>query len=699
MKNVDYIIRKDNKAKILSNGNDEKINISNILESDYNYLSVSINEDIFNLRTTECDMFKELLFNNQKVVGFVTYELLFENTFLLTNIYILPGYRRSSLFFNELKQQLLEGNNLIIYEPTRQVIEALISYGYARELTDNLVISSIKFALNTSTALSNTQSKFTDKYCLTNIYDLDICSSLSFKIYDYSKYEVYYTKNYEDDIRYGCVEKREQMDKDYFDGIVSDIIQKDGEIERWLFLLEHNVPSKPIDVEEIIGKTNHLSQTLLDSLEDGIITDREAKLIQNQLFIELRTGKVAEEALQLRLNYLIANYHEQLIKNNRTSKYCPYCYEDIDFIENYCTNCGYTLYNINDINQKEFVYKKLLEEKQSAKYTLTGIRESKNYFEEDYLVKVAMCFMIRKIVDGYCNEDLFDYAIHRFGIEHVNLEATMLSWGLIDYSMNYSKWKKEAKNFKNTELKDILKANNCKITGNKRDLIQRILKEVPLEKIQSKIPHITDKGIDFIEENRHLDFHYYYLRDYIFSEFEEYYNDNKEEYLTLLAMDFIEEHIFKAIETSNHDQLIDSLRIHSNLYSKSGDYDGVLRDELEIFMLNLNMIYIDPNYYSYYKPVDNETWETIYSFKGMLTEEEFAEIFEKVYKSFDEKLLIVSFEDTVRYLKEIFRHYHIRVLNYEIKERYYKRKFIKSNNSKQSNDNTFQKVTTLDDYF
>ena len=41
---------------------------------------------------------------------------------------------------------------------------------------------------------------------------------------------------------------------------------------------------------------------LLDCIEEGLITNKEAKFIQNQLFLELRTGNVDLEALELRLN-------------------------------------------------------------------------------------------------------------------------------------------------------------------------------------------------------------------------------------------------------------------------------------------------------------------------------------------------------------------------------------------------------------
>ena len=697
MENIDFIIREDGENKVISgDDNDSRIDVMELLEHDYDYIFKTLNDDKYNIRIRECDYFKELLYKG-KVVGFVTYDITSKYHYTLTNIYILSGYRRNRLLFNELKCHLSQNILISIYEPTRQVVEALIRYNWAKKITKNLVVSAINFNIDLSQAISNKDQSSKNGFTFTNIYDLGICAAVSLKIFNKENYEVYYTQIHEDDKRFNCEEKRENIDNSYFDKLVSELIERDSEIERWLFLLNKRLPSKPINTEEIIGKPAHFSQTLQDNINDKILTLKEAKLIQNQLFLELRTGKVEKEALQLRLDYLIDNYHEKTIRNNTTENYCPYCYEDVDYLDNYCINCGYTLYNLSDMDEEEFVYKRLLDEKQSYKFSLTGKRELKNYFDTEYLVDVAIGIILDNIHDGLFGDDIFDVFANRYGIHELDLEQIMIDRGYIIYKMNSQKWEDEAYDFKNVELKEILKQHNCKVSGNKYDLIQRIKKEVPLEDITSSIPSLTEAGINFLHEHSDLFFHNTFLKDFIFEEFKEYleenrYNDTK--YGT--AIDFLDKHIEYARRTKNHDQLVHSLRTKSNLFSQNEYFEEILETELEVFMINLNMIYLDSHYYSYYKPIDQLSWLVFYQIKNVFTDEEFTNKFNEVFQSFDEKDLIVSVYDTIEYLQDVLRHYNLGGINRKISHKYYRKREYKKIRVK-GRDNTG--MTTLDRFF
>ncbi len=699
MKNIDFIIRKDGENKEISKDNDNSIDIPELLEKEYNYLYKSLKEDKFNLRTNKCDFFKELVYK-EKVVGFVTYNIISKCQYTLTNIFILAGYRRHRLLYKELKHHLTKDINLIILEPSRHVVEALIRYRWAKKITKNLVISAINFNINLSSAISNNEKK-SNSLALTNIYDLDICATLSFKIFNREKYELCYTQVVEEDKRFNCEEKREKIDQSYFDNCVTELIARDSEIERWLFVLNKHLPSKPIDTEEIIGKPTHFSQTLQESIDDGIITTKEAKIIQNQLFVELRMGKVEKEALELRLDYLINNYHEKTVKNNTTEHFCPYCYEDVDYLENYCINCGYTLYSLSSLDEEDFVYKQLLEEKHSYKHSLTGKRELKNYHDEEYLIGAAIGLVISNLDDGLFGEDLFDFVASKYGIIHIDLEQIMIDRGYITYKMNPQKWENEAYNFKNVELKEILKQHNCKVSGNKYDLIQRISKEVPLEDIPSDIPSLTEKGIKYTDEKADLLFHNAALNDYIYDEFREFMDENRDKkYNYGPAIDFLDKHIDYAKKTRNHDQLVDSLRVKAFLFNEVELYDELLETELEIFLINLNMVFVDSHYYQYYKPVDKSSWFVLNKMQEMFTDESFGDAFDLVFKSFDENDLKVSLYDTVDCLKDILKHYNLNAINRKIMHKYYRiLKYKKIDvGILDINDNT-RTTTTLDSFF
>ncbi len=697
MKNVEYIIREEGTAKFYDSSSGDKVNIRSILEK-YSYILESLEEEKYEIRMGICDLFKELIYN-QKVVGFCTYHIHGVN-YILTNIYIVPGYRRQLIFYHEIESQFTEGNVVSIYEPTRQVVDILIKLGYARIITESLVVSALNFNMNLSSALTVGKNNILEnRFTLTNLYDLGICSTLSFRIYNKREYEVYYTRVFKDDKRFGCEEKRNKIDGSYFENIVSTLIERDSEIERWLFLLEHHLPTKKVNVEDIIGTTNSFSQRLQQRIDEGVLTRKEAKIIQNQLFVEKRMGKVVDEALSLRLDYLISHIHDKKRKKIFSDKFCPYCDEQTDDLGNYCFNCGYTLYDISSVDEEEFVYRELWEEKLSYKYSLNGVMEKKDYFDQEYLKIVSISHVLYNIeLDNY-SEEMFEVISDNYNLENIDLRKIMVDEGYLSYKMTPENWDMVAQNYKNVELKEILSNHGLKKSGNKRELIERIKNEVSLDEFESDIPEITERGYAFQEDYKELLFHESTLKDYIFDEFLECVNENKgnEELSEEKVLTFLEKHVSKAVEARNHEQLVTSLRKKAFFYSRLKDYHKGLWNEMYIFMANLNMLYIDSSYYKFYKPIEKETRDSLMEFTRILSEDEVKDIFYEVYNQFKEEDLKVSYIDTLDTLKHIFKGFALSSLNNRIRNRYYRKKEYKI--IPRINPNSKSKRTTLDKFF
>ena len=96
MKKIDFLIRENNKQKVYLTEN--TLDVTDILQNDYEYIYDSIIEENFLLKSNECSLFKELVFDD-KVVGFCSYDFSREFiTAALNNIYVLPEYRGNGLF-------------------------------------------------------------------------------------------------------------------------------------------------------------------------------------------------------------------------------------------------------------------------------------------------------------------------------------------------------------------------------------------------------------------------------------------------------------------------------------------------------------------------------------------------------------------------------------------------------------------------
>ncbi len=693
MTNIDFKYR-ENGGKTIEK-NTTKINIIELLKKDYSYIYESINNSSFKIRLNECDQFKELIFN-EKVVGFVTYDELNKSHKLLTNIYILEGYRRYRLFSKEIKQEYENAHRISIYEPNKLLVDVLIKLGYAKQLTDRLLVSAINFYIQLSTAQSNKTEEIQDKLKQTNIYDPNICATLSFKIFNKTNFTVYYT-NIRDEDKNKCEIARKNMEENYFEDIVSTIIDQDMEIQRWLFLLRHNLPRKQNSIEEIIGTVDSPSQILKENIEENIITSKEARNIQNQIQLELRTNKVDQDSIKLRLEYLINNKNTGITKKTIIGEYCPYCFENKPFLENYCTTCGYKLFDLDEITEEKYVYEYMLKEKQSYKHSLTGKKEKIGYHNAEYLTKLATFEVIKKLMFHNYGDEIFHTIAREHNLNYKDLQNYMINEEYVTFNMNPKKWENEATNYLNKELKAILKKHNCKISGTKYELIQRIKKEVPLENIQSDILELTQKGQNYFKENRHMDILNNILQKFIYEEYEDYIQKSKNDDIFDNVINFFQKHIEMAIKSKNHDQLVESLIAQSQTYTYTNDFTKFLENEVKIVIINLNMYFIDSHYIPYYKPVEKLSWDVLNDFQGHFTNEQVIDAINNAYEFLDNDLLKVQKYDVIEVFNDIFKHYSLTGINGRIQRKYYKRAYniIKDSKKRKNNNN----VITLDKFF
>lgn len=694
MKNIDYIYREDKEHIFECEDKLEKINIKDLLEKEYSYINESVNSNNYNIRLNECDIFKELICN-QKVVGFVTYNKISRQNKLLTNIYIIEGYRRRRLFSKEISYQYKNSNKITIYEPNKLIIEVLIKLGYAKQINDSLLISAINFNMQLSEALSNSTEDLPEKLKVANMYDTNICATLSFKIFTKTKYTVYYTKVLAED-KNRCEQARKNMDKTYFDNIVKYLIDCDMEIQRWLYLLRNNLPKTHIYLEDIIGTTQLLPEVLQEKVSDNTLTIKEARKIQNQIIIEQKTNKVDKYLIPLRLEYLIENIHNKSLKQDESDDLCPYCYEHKPILEHYCTTCGYNFFDINQINDEEYVYSYLLKHKQSYKYSLTGKLEYKTYRCAENTLKLAMCDILTTVLEYEVDIGIFFIRASEYGLDEMFLENALLN-KYVTFDMTPEKWEDEGNNYTNNDLKAILKENGCKISGNKYELIQRIKNEVPLEFIQSDTLSITEEGTEFLNENFEFLTFTTFLEDYIYEEYEDFLKNKKNTENVLENIDeFLQKHIEHAIETENHDQLVDTLDIQSELAEKRGDIDTFIDLQVKILLLNLNMYYIDSKYYSYYKPLTKQSYDIFFNLKEYLVDLTLSESINRAYESLDKSRLKVRDYDVADVFKDIFKHYSFTGINGRIQRKYYKKAYERIRDVKKIKSN---KITTLDRFF
>lgn len=344
MEKINYLLRDNNTQKVFLTEN--TIDIKDILTENYNYIMNSIIKENFILKSDECNLFKELVYDN-KVVGFCSYDFSREfMTAALNNIYILPEFRGNGLFLEELKKTMNEHHKPSIIEPTRHIVELLIKYGFAKKINENIVASAIEFIVPGEHVLTN-KKIINEEELSTHFYDLNICASIH--VLDMNRCIIAYSLPLNDDIiRFNCIEKRSEINDDYFNGIIELFNRKEDKILEILVELEEHLPIKEFSLEEVIGSDDELSHYIETLIDDAHVTYAKALEIKEQIREEYEAGMILNESLLIRLAYLF-NIPEEptLITHDET---CPYCNMPLDSHDKYCHYCGINLsYNADEI--------------------------------------------------------------------------------------------------------------------------------------------------------------------------------------------------------------------------------------------------------------------------------------------------------------------------------------------------------------
>ena len=279
---TDYVIWKNCRG-ILYDEDDEVFDIEEVLVN-YPYIVKSMNEENYALQKDTCIAFYEIL-SEDKVVGFITVDLLDGIVFLLTDCYILPEFRGNSLFYTELSKLLKIPRGFGILQPTRKMVELLIEYSIAKEVDNNIVVSGIDFYFYDFEAGLN---KNDGAVLNSNFYDLGICSTILINDED-----VIYHNQLQDDIKnYG---ERKNLSKTYFENIKKQFEENKNEYNQIISFLKDYLPIKKMTYDEFIGHRKGLSDFLMRLVEKDVLYVPVAFKIQNQITDEYLSGVIDDD--------------------------------------------------------------------------------------------------------------------------------------------------------------------------------------------------------------------------------------------------------------------------------------------------------------------------------------------------------------------------------------------------------------------
>ena len=289
------------------------------------------------------------LIHDKKVVGFATYIITQPSAMTLTDTYVLPEFESKNLLLKSFLVLMQSGANISILKPTRDLVEFLIENNFAAKLTDSIVTSAISFDMLGEDIIGDFNLKAVPS---TNLYDLNLCSPIF--LYNLSTpgvCEIFFLDVLpSDDNKYTCSEFRNSVNIDeYFNDIKESFLENSDEFNQKLFDLKSSLPKSLLDYNEIIGEGDELSDYFEQMVEDGITDRRTAVRIKNQLKKEYENGMVTDQALALRVSFLL-NEDENMAEINKIDginmqfdTFCPYCHSQVSPSNPHCQTCGFSI--------------------------------------------------------------------------------------------------------------------------------------------------------------------------------------------------------------------------------------------------------------------------------------------------------------------------------------------------------------------
>ena len=251
---------------------------------------------------------------------------------------------------------------------------------------------------------------------------------------------------------------------------------------------------------------------------------------------------------------------------------------------------------------------------------------------------------------------------------------------LLDKSINNEVLTNEeiAKKYTVPELKELLKKHKLKVSGNKQTLIERLLptlkKMKSSEKPQTQNYELSDKAKDFLKKNQWIDLYTYALIMFKFEDYEAYVKSSSDDLINT-ALNFCDEILSIALINDQFLTFINALTAKAHVYAYTRDYESFLDYDLQRFILGLNPIILDAQTYATYTIID---YANIINLKNVTEKFDFGRLknrFNKIWVKSNIKNVTVPKKATFKYLKRAISGADIEELNFELKEKYFNKKF------------------------
>lgn len=610
MSGINYVTREDGyDSLIMPEIDGDFLDIDEILE-DYPYFLDSMENEDYYIENGLCSFLDEIIFDN-KVVGFAAFQIINRSTLLLIECYIMPEFRCNGLFYNEICKLSSLAPIFGILQPPRNVVELLIDYDFAKKVNDDIVVSGIEFYFDEFEVESSNGRKIgEDDLEPTNFYDLSINSSILVR----DDEVIYHDILVNDLSNYGV---RKKLTDDYFNNIKNLFSQDLSEFIDLIVELKENIPQELLGYDDIVGQGEGLSEYMQELVNNEIISHENAMEIKQLLIKEYESGEINDETIEERFLSLIAesmpdelklDLFDEFLDSDPENEEMQSFKEFLDLIgqnEELNANVFNALLSGDDEKVMDLVGNALIEDEKFSEDFLNLVDKWSD--EDDYAdipdedfdflnsldLNLDSPYPVAEMMwgpndDKYKLDDTFygkDYPIcHdiyffrvlntvkttnnlQFALATSDIkgaatsqliESFLFDNAFITDEVNYDNWDEFAHDeLTIPDLKDILRQNNLKVSGNKQVLIDRIAEnQVPLDEFKSQKVVVTSEGDEFLRNNAWIKFYDDFLNKFDFNDYLKYLDNNEGEFIET-TLKYLDEHLKLAKQEENQQYMMD----------------------------------------------------------------------------------------------------------------------------------------------
>lgn len=622
MSEINYVIREEGSESLIMAESDwDFLDTDEILEN-YPYIVEAMENEEYCLENDLCTFFDEIIFE-EKVVGFATFEIRNEAIVLLTECFILPEFRGKRLFFDELCKMNFSSPAFGILQPTRNVVELLIDFAFAKNVTDDIVVSAFDFYFDDIDAKSTENRElFEDEMEPSNFYDLSINSTIFV-----DGYEVIYHDLLENDLnRYG---PRKDLTDDYFNNLKTLFSKNSEEFDNLIIELKDELPQDKLTFDELIGYGTGLSDFMQGMVDNDILSYEKAMEIRQQLIDEYESGEIDDETIEEKFSFLVASEMSGSLQLDLFNDIVDD--SDLQDDETHVLKEFLDLIGDNEELSSSLIHAIFSDDKESFENLLTDALDDDEKFAENFLnlaenindddylqlpdddfdfeslgLNLNSPYPVAemmwgpndekyKLDDTYYGKDYpishdnYMYKVLDFLKKHNNMEVALAVADMkgaatqqavenllyyqdfVTNEVNYDNWDEFAHDSLTVnDLKDILRQNKLRVSGKKQELIDRIAEnQIPLDDFRSEKVRVTPKGDEFLQDSQWIKFYYDFLSEFDFNDYSKFLDENDGDFLEL-TLKYLEKHAELAEKEQNSKYMVDC-RFAQELISKLDD--------------------------------------------------------------------------------------------------------------------------------